>query len=283
MLRPYTPGARLMKRLPVLLAVTVAAAACARRTLTDQLARATWVDLTYAFDSTTIYWPTAKPFRLEVVSAQRTPAGYYYAANNFAAAEHGGTHLDAPVHFAEGKLSTDQIPVARLTGRAVVIDVSSQADADRDFRITPADLEAWERGHAPIPEGTVVLIRTGWGSRWPDRARYLGTTKTGPAAVPELHFPGLHPDAARWLVTRKARAVGIDTPSIDYGQSATFDTHQILFAADIPAFENVAHLSAVPATGAFVIALPMKIRGGSGGPLRIVAVLAEGAVAVTSP
>ena len=258
-----------MNRLCVLLVLAVGA--CARPSLTHELARASWVDLTYAFDSTTIYWPTAKPFRLEVVSAQRTPAGYYYAANNFAAAEHGGTHLDAPVHFAEGRLSTDQIPLTRLTGPAVVIDVSSQADADRDFRVTPVDLEAWERSHAPIPEGTVVLIRTGWGSRWPDRARYLGTTKTGPAAVPELHFPGIHPDAARWLVAHKARAVGIDTPSIDYGQSATFDTHQILFAADIPAFENVAHLSAVPATGAFVIALPMKIRGGSGGPLRIVA------------
>jgi kynurenine formamidase len=259
-----------VNRLCVLLVLAVGA--CARPSLTHELSRASWVDLTYAFDSTTIYWPTAKPFRLEVVSAQRTPAGYYYAANNFAAAEHGGTHLDAPVHFAEGRLSTDQIPLTRLTGPAVVIDVSSQADADRDFRVAPGDLEAWERSHAPIPEGTVILIRTGWGSRWPDRARYLGTTKTGSAAVPELHFPGIHPDAARWLVGRKVRAVGIDTPSIDYGQSATFDTHQILFAADIPAFENVAHLSAVPATGAFVIALPMKIRGGSGGPLRIVAV-----------
>ena len=269
-----------MNRLCVLL---VAVGACARSSVTDQLARATWVDLTYPFDSTTIYWPTAKPFRLEVVSAQRTAAGYYYAANNFAAAEHGGTHLDAPVHFAEGRLSTDQIPLARLTGPAVVIDVSSQADADRDFRVQPADLAAWELGHTPIAEGSIVLIRTGWASRWPDRARYLGTTKTGPAAVAELHFPGIHPDAARWLVTHKVRAVGIDTPSIDYGQSTTFDTHQTLFAANIPAFENVAHLSAVPATGAFVIALPMKIRGGSGGPLRIVAVLAEGAVVTTSP
>src|SRR5437667_11013063 len=153
MLRPYTPGARLMKRLPVRLAGTFAGA-CARPTCADQLERATWVDLTYAFDSTTIYWPTAKPFRLEVVSAQRTPAGYYYAANNFAAAEHGGTHLDAPVHFAQGKLSTDQIPLTRLAGPAVVIDVSSEAEADRDFRVAPADLEAWERGHTPILEGT---------------------------------------------------------------------------------------------------------------------------------
>ena len=267
-----------MKRACVLLALTLVGCTPSSSSLTDALLRATWVDLTYAFDSTTIYWPTAKPFRLEVVSAQRTSGGYYYAANNFAAAEHGGTHLDAPVHFAEGRHTTDQIPLTQLTGPAVVVDVSRPVEADRDYRVAPADFEAWERTHTRVPEGAIVLVRTGWGSRWPDRDRYLGTSKTGAAAVPELHFPGLHPDAAHWLVARKVHAVGIDTPSIDYGQSATFDTHQILFAADIPAFENVAHLSAVPATGAFVIALPMKIRGGSGGPLRLVAVLPEGTV-----
>src|SRR5439155_290027 len=152
---PTFPEARFVNRLSVLSVLVVGA--CARPSLTDQLARASWVDLTYAFDSTTIYWPTAKPFRLEVVSAQRTPAGYYYAANNFAAVEHGATHLDAPVHFAEGKLSADQIPVTRLTGPAVVIDVSGQAAADRDVRVAPADHEAWERDHTPIPEGMVVL------------------------------------------------------------------------------------------------------------------------------
>src|SRR5436309_233964 len=129
----------------VSLAALAALAACARPSVSDLLARATWVDLTYDFDSTTIYWPTAKPFRLEVVSAQRTAAGYYYAANNIAAAEHGGTHLDAPVHFAEGKHTTDQIPITQLAGVADVIDVTRQAEADRDYRITPADLEGRER------------------------------------------------------------------------------------------------------------------------------------------
>jgi kynurenine formamidase len=119
--------------------------------------------------------------------------------------------------------------------------------------------------------GKIVLFRTGWGSRWPDRARYLGTTLTGPAAVPQLHFPGIHPNAARWLRDRGVKAVGIDTPSIDFGQSQTFESHQVLFAANIPAFENVAHLDRLPTTGAYVVALPMKIGGGSGGPLRIVA------------
>src|SRR6058998_1879992 len=147
MLRPYLPGGSFVKRARILVALTLVGCTRSSSSLTERLTRATWVDLTYPFDSTTIYWPTAKPFRLEVVSAQRTPAGYYYAANNFAAAEHGGTHLDAPVHFAEGKHSTDQIPVSQLVGPACVIDVSRQAEASRDYRIAPVDLEAWERYH----------------------------------------------------------------------------------------------------------------------------------------
>lgn len=260
-----------MKRLITAVAVALA---CRAPSLGDRLARGTWVDLSYAFDSTTIYWPTAKPFALEVVSAQRTPAGFYYAANNMSAAEHGGTHLDSPIHFAEGNWTTDQIPLERLLGPAVVVDVTQQAAANADYRVTPDVLEAWERANGPIPDGAIVLFRTGWGSRWPDRARYLGTTKTGPAAVPQMHFPGIDSAAARWLATERAiDAVGLDTPSIDYGQSTTFDTHQIFSAANIPAFENVANLERLPATGAFVVALPMKIRGGSGGPLRIVALV----------
>src|SRR5437762_10218423 len=162
MLRPYLPGGSFVKRARILVALTLVGCTRSSSSLTDALSRATWVDLTYAFDSTTIYWPTAKPFRLEVVSAQRTSGGYYYAANNFAAAEHGGTHLDAPVHFAEGRHTTDQIPLTRLVGRAVVVDVSRQADADRDYLITPADLMAWEAAHGDIPQDAIVLIRTGW-------------------------------------------------------------------------------------------------------------------------
>ncbi len=255
-----------------ILFLVVAGAAC-RPSPTDLLSRGTWIDLSYPFDSTTIYWPTAQPFRLEVVSAQRAAAGFYYAANNLSAAEHGGTHLDAPVHFAEGKHTTDQIPLAQLMGPAIVVDVSADAARSADYRLTPDVIDAWERVNGPIPARAIVLVRTGWGSRWPDRLRYLGTATAGPAAVPELHFPGIHPDAARRLVERGVDAVGIDTPSIDDGQSTTFDSHQILFAADIPGFENVANLERLPATGAFVIALPMKIAGGSGGPLRVVALL----------
>ncbi len=240
----------------------------------DLLGSGTWIDLSHDFSSETIYWPTAKPFALEVVSAQHTPAGYYYAANNFSTSEHGGTHLDAPIHFAEGKHTADQVPLDRLIGPAVVVDVVARADADAGYRLNVAALEEWERRNGRIPDGTIVLVRTGWSSRWPDKSRYLGTTKSGSAGVAELRFPGIDSSASRWLAAeRQVKAVGIDTPSIDYGQSQSFDTHRILLARNIPAFENVTNLERLPASGAFVMALPMKIKGGSGGPLRIVALV----------
>ncbi len=233
-----------------------------------------WVDLTHPFDSTSIYWPTAEAFRLERVAAGMTPGGYYYAANNLRAAEHGGTHLDAPIHFAEGRHTADQIPLNRFIGPALVVDVIRKTQGDRDYRVTAEDLQEFERAHGRIPDGGILLLRTGWGRYWPDPVAYLGTGLQGEQAIPELHFPGLHAAAAEWLVNERAvDAVGIDTPSIDQGQSTTFDAHQILFGANIPAFENVANLDRLPATGAFVIALPMKIAGGSGAPLRIVAVV----------
>ena len=237
-----------------------------------------WIDMSHSYDASTIFWPTAEPFELEVVSAGMTDAGYYYAANNFCMAEHGGTHLDAPIHFAEGHNTSEQIPIQRLVGPAAVVDVSAAAEADPDYLVSVSDLEAWEAEHGRIADGTVLLLRTGWGVRWPDAERYLGTDKRGPEAVPELHFPGLDPEAARWLVeNRRIDAMGIDTPSIDFGQSSLFEVHRILFAENIPAFENVAALDRLPATGAYVIALPMKIAGGSGGPLRIVGVVPRSA------
>lgn len=265
-----------MRVRPWLVSLALAVAGCTPRDRTAELFTddARWVDLTYPFNAATIYWPTAQGFQLEKVAEGETGAGYYYAANNFRAAEHGGTHLDAPVHFARGRHAADQIPLSQLMGPAVVIDVSAQAAQSPDYQVTVADLEGFENAHGRIPAGAIVLFRTGWGGRWPDRARYLGTDATGAAAVPRLHFPGIDPTAARWLAhDRSVDAVGIDTPSIDFGQSSTFETHQILYGADIPGFENVANLDRLPEVGAYVIALPMKIEGGSGGPLRIVGVL----------
>ncbi|HWC73652.1 MAG TPA: cyclase family protein [Gemmatimonadales bacterium] len=256
-----------------LAAVLLLLASCNQPSLADRLVSAKWVDLTYPFDSATVYWPTAQPFHLTVVSAKRMPGGWYYAANNFSAAEDGGTHVDAPIHFVEKKRTTDEIPLSQLIAPAVVIDVRHQADSSADYRVHQSDITGWEAEHGQIREGDIVFVRTGWGTRWPDRARYLGTTKAGTAGVAELHFPGLDLDAARLLVRRRVSAVGIDTPSVDYGQSRTYQVHRRLFASNVPAFENVANLDQLPLTGAFVVALPMKIRGGAGGPLRIVALL----------
>ncbi len=232
------------------------------------------VDLTYSFSGDTVYWPTAERFRLTVESEGRTEKGYYYAANSFCAAEHGGTHVDAPIHFAEGKATVDAIPLERLMAPGILVDVSAKVQGDADYLVRVADLQGWERQHGRIPDGVILLLRTGWGEFYPDRKKYLGTEGRGPQAVPDLHFPGLAPEAADWLVkNRRIAAIGLDTASIDHGPSQLFRSHEILFEAEIPAFENVAHLDQLPSTGFRIIALPMKIEGGSGGPLRIVAVI----------
>ncbi len=230
------------------------------------------VDLTHPFDETTIYWPTAEPFHLKIETRGVSEAGFYYEANSFAAAEHGGTHLDAPSHFAKDHWRNDQIPLEKLMGAAVVVDVSRKALQDADYLIGVDDLREWESANGRLPQGVILLFRTGYSQFWPDAARYLGTDLRGVEGVAQLHFPGISPEAARWLVAqRRVSAVGIDTASIDFGQSKLFETHQTLFRANIPAFENVDLSNELPTSGFHVVALPMKIGGGSGGPLRIVA------------
>jgi kynurenine formamidase len=232
------------------------------------------VDLSHTYDSQTIYWPTAEGFQLRRDADGITPGGYYYASNSFFTSEHGGTHIDAPVHFAEGHLTVDKIPIDRLIGPAVVIDVTQQSEREADYQITTADIQQFEQEHGAIPTDAIVLLRTGFSTRWPGAERYLGTTLRGEEGASSLHFPGLHPDAARWVLANRAiRAIGIDTASIDYGPSTMFETHRTLYARDVPAFENLTSLDRLPATGAYVIALPMKIGGGSGAPLRAIAVL----------
>ena len=234
----------------------------------------TVIDLTHAFDSSSVYWPTAEPFKLETDFEGETDKGYFYSAYRYSAAEHGGTHLDSPVHFARGRHTVDEIPLEQLMGSAIVVDVTSKCASNPDYQVSVADLQSWERANGRIVRGTIVLLRTGFAAFYPDRKRYLGTDERGPDAVAKLHFPGLDPQAARWLTqNREIKAIGLDTASIDYGQSTLFESHRILFDKNIPAFENVANLDKLPVKGFSVIALPMKIKGGSGGPLRIVALL----------
>jgi kynurenine formamidase len=231
------------------------------------------VDLTHPFGSDTLYWPTAPTgFQLATVHRGNTPDGYFYSAYSFCAPEHGGTHMDAPVHFAEGRRSLAEVPLDQLLAPAAVIDVADRAAADPDFRLSREDVRAWEARHGAIAAGTIVLLRTGWSARWPDRKRYLGDDTPGDAS--RLHFPAYGKDAAAMLVTeRRAAALGVDTASIDHGPSKDFIAHQVAAAANVPALENLAALDQVPPTGAWVIALPMKIAGGSGGPTRVVALV----------
>jgi kynurenine formamidase len=231
-----------------------------------------WIDLTHELSSEAVFWPTAEPFKLTTDYAGFTEKGYYYSAYSFCTAEHGGTHIDAPVHFAQGKHAVNEIPLSQLIGGAVVVDVSAQVAKDRNHQISVADLSTWEASHGDIPTGSIVLFRTGFGDYWPQREKYLGTALRGTAGVAALSFPGLSAQAAQWLLReRQIKAVGVDTASIDYGKSTDFATHVTLMTHNIPVFENVANLDKLPATGAWVIALPVKISGGSGGPLRIIA------------
>jgi kynurenine formamidase len=232
------------------------------------------IDLTHSFGADTIVWPTEQDFRLVLQQAGVTPGGYYYASNRLEMAEHGGTHIDAPIHFSEGGQTLDQVPIEHLVGTGARIDVTAQCARDRDYRVSIQDFERWEAAHGRIPTRAIVLVDTGFARFWPSRQRYLGTEMRGQEGVQALHFPGLHPEAAAWLVReRQVKAVGIDTASIDYGQSSKFETHVALLSQNVPVFENLSDLRDLPYRGFDVIALPMKIAGGTGGPLRVIAVL----------
>ncbi|MCS6953411.1 MAG: cyclase family protein [Bryobacterales bacterium] len=251
--------------------LVAASAVLAQRRSTSAIDPRRVMDLTYPYNAQTVYWPTAERFQWKKEAWGVTPGGYWYASAGFCTSEHGGTHLDSPIHFAEGKWSTAEIPLERLIGPAVVVDIQAACEKDRDYRLTAADVRAWEKRYGRIRPGDIVLVRTGWGKYWPDLKQYLGSDKRGDASG--LSFPGLSQEAAEVLVERKVSGVGIDTASLDYGRSTDFIVHRILSAANIYGLENVAQLERLPPRGATLIALPMKIEGGSGGPVRIIAVL----------
>lgn len=231
------------------------------------------VDLTHAFGDDTVYWPTASTrFELQELAFGETDGGYFYAAYSLCTPEHGGTHLDAPIHFAEGGQTTAEIPLERVIAAAVVIDVSAKAEADREYVLSPDDIAVFEREHGPIERGAIVLLRTGWSRHWPDVKAYLGDDTPGDAT--RLSFPSYGAEAARLLVEeRRAAALGVDTASIDIGRSQDFPVHRIAAAENVPGLENLTNLDRLPPRGAIVVALPMKIERGSGGPLRAVALV----------
>lgn len=231
------------------------------------------LDMTYPFDETSIYWPTAKPFVLTQVFWGRTEGGYWYASNEFSASEHGGTHADAPVHFSEGGRTIDKIPLEEWIGPAIKIDVTGKCAVDRNYSLQVEDILSWEKRHGLIPENSWVIMFTGIGTvHYPDKKSVLGTDKRGQEALPELSFPGFSPAAAEFLVNeRQIKGIAIDTPSIDCGPSKDFKVHQVICGAEKLALENIANLDELPEKGATLYVIPMLIKNGTGAPARVFA------------
>ncbi len=227
------------------------------------------IDLTHPLDDQSPYWPegqAASPFHASV-AATFEKDGYF--ARLITVPEHFGTHMDAPAHFDRNGTTVDRIPPERFLVPAIVIDVTREVEADHDYRLRRKDIENWEQAHGKIPPDAAVLVRTGWGARWPSQKDYMNQDAQG-----VLHFPGLSVEAARYLVSAAHPvAIGIDTGSIDYGPSKKFEVHQITMAAGLYHLENVANLDRLPARGGYIIALPMKLAGGSGSPARVLALV----------
>ena len=231
------------------------------------------VDLSHSYDERTLYWPTSpSAFEKQTLEYGDSGAGYFYSAYSVCTPEHGGTHLDAPVHFFEGGKATADLAPEQLLAPAVVIDVTEKAAANRDYRVSVADVAAFEKRHGQIAAGSIVLARTGWSRYWPVALAYLGDDTPGDAS--RLSFPGFGADAVRLLAEeRQVAMLGIDSASIDYGRSQDFIAHRIGAALGVANLENLTNLEQLPETGAIVIALPMKIEGGSGGPARVIALV----------
>lgn len=224
------------------------------------------IDMTYVINDHSPAWPgDTHPFSAIVTA---TPAKQGYFTRKFTLLEHYETHMDAPAHFPPGKEALDQIPIDRFFGPGEVIDIRDKVAKDVDYRLTTEDVEDWESHHGRIPAGAIVMLRTGWASRWPDQKSYRNMDAKG-----VMHFPGYSVAAARLLISRRVSGLCIDTLSIDYGPSKDFEVHRTTLPAGLFHVENIANLDKLPATGAFIIAAPIKLEGGSGGPVRVFAIL----------
>jgi kynurenine formamidase len=230
------------------------------------------VDLTHEFSDQMAGHPRSQPFVHTPGMVGMTRGGFYMATYNYSGSEHVGTHLDAPVHFHEGGKSIDQLAIDQLMGAVIVIDVKKQVSNDPNYLVSVDDILDWEKTNGRIPDDCIVMFNTGLANVWPDATKYVGTDKTGNEGVAELEYAAIHKDTATLLSTqRNIKAIGIDTISFDNSLQAKRMSHRIFFEHDIPGVENVASLDLLPATGAYLIGLPMKIKGGSAAPIRIIA------------
>lgn len=227
------------------------------------------IDLTNTLERDSPYWAEnqpGSPFHTSVTSNYEKDGNF---TRSLSMPEHFGTHMDAPVHFDPEGVSVDQIAVERFFAPAVLVDVSSAVTTNADYRVTVQDIEKWTGKHGSIPTGAVVFFRTGWAVRWPSQEKYMNTDARG---VP--HFPGLSVEAVQYLMAQACPVgIGIDTASVDYGPSTDFAVHRLTMPAGVYHLENVANLDKLPLTGFRVIALPLKLGGGSGAPARVVALI----------
>lgn len=235
------------------------------------------LDMTYTFGEDSIYWPTGKAFKSKEIFRDIHDRGWWYASNDYGANEHGGTHVDAPIHFARSGRTIDQVPLHEWIAPAVKIDVTKRCEENRDYRLRLADIKQFEKKYGRIPGRAWVIMYTGIGTRfYPDKEKVLGTTKTGKKALKYLTFPGFSVESVDFLLKeRNITGIAIDTPSIDYGKSLDFEVHRLLCGADKLAIENIANLDKLPCTGAILYAIPMNIENGTGAPARVFAILPD--------
>jgi kynurenine formamidase len=226
------------------------------------------IDLTYAINDKLVPWPGDKRFFEAKDNATVAKDGVF--TRSFWMLEHYGTHLDAPIHFPPGTIPVDKIPVKQFFGPAIVVDVQSESAKNADYLVDAAHIETWESRHGKIPAGAIVLLRTGWASRWPDAKRYRNQDALG-----KMHFPGFSVEAVKVLLDRKVSGLGCDTLSVDYGASSDYPVHHLGLGAGLYNLENLADLSKLPETGAFLIVAPIKLEGGSGGPVRVFALMSS--------
>ena len=223
------------------------------------------VDLSYAINDRLVPWPGDEKWFEAKINATVEKNGYF--TRSFWMLEHYGTHLDAPIHFPPGETTVDQIPAKQLFGPAIVLDVSDEGAKNADYQAPPARVEEWEKKHGRISEGSIVLLKTGWASRWPNAQKYRNQDAQG-----KMHFPGFSAEAAKLLISRKVSGIGCDTMSVDYGASEDFAVHHLALGAGLYHLENLSDLSEVPEAGAFLVVAPIKLEGGSGGPVRVFAI-----------
>lgn len=226
------------------------------------------IDLSYAINDKLVAWP-GDPKVFEAKS-NGTVEKQGYFTRSFWMLEHYGTHLDAPAHFLPGKTTVEGIAAEKFFGPAVVLDIRADAEKNADYQLSPAVVEAWEQRHGKIPAGAIVLLRTGWASRWPDTQRYRNTDTKG-----TMHFPGYSAEAAKLLLERKVSGLGCDTLSIDPGNSPDFPVHHMVLGAEVYQLENLKDLNDLPESGAFLIVAPIKLDGGSGGAVRVFALVSK--------